>query len=135
MNPYPKPEKRGKKTPKPLNRGSKPLKRTPLSKKPTSRLQEARKEDWEVNDRIWATRKHECFECQTPLRGVPIKRWFSHVHSKGARVDLRHVEANIVLHCTKCHDMWEDHARENMPKTLKLFHELSVEYPDNQFGR
>lgn len=135
MPPYPKPEKRGKKPPKPLNRGSKPLKRTPLSKKPTSRLQEAREEDKKLNEGIWAERKHECFEDGTPLRGNPLPIWFSHVHSKGARPDLRHNPRNIVLHCMSCHHEWEFGNRENMPKTLKLFRELSVEYPDNDFNR
>ena len=110
--------------------------RKSIFKKPTQRQKTKWALDGEVNREIWRDRKHVCYECETPIHGEPRKIYFSHVHSKGAREDLRHEKANIVLHCPPCHRKWESAAgRENMPKTLQLFEKLSVQYKDNKFDR
>ena len=107
------------------------------SRKPTDRQKTKWALDGEVNREIWRDRKHVCYECEKSLACVnPPKIYFSHVHSKGSRPDLRHEKANIVLHCPGCHRQWESAAgREKMPKTAQLFEKLSVEHQDNRFGR
>jgi hypothetical protein len=107
----------------------------PKQQKPTTRCTRSREKDSVVNTEIWGERSHECLECGKPLGIRPMKIFFSHVHGKGARPDLRHVKENIALHCLPCHRVWEFEAREFMPKTLKLFHEISVKYQDNINGR
>lgn len=123
----------------------KPLKRAPISKSPTKARVSLLKEDERINRGIWRDRKHVCFECDSAIppgidsKGqptVPAKAVFSHVHSKGARPDLRHVKENIVLHCPEpCHQTWEGGKRESMPRTSALFERLGEKYPDNKHGR
>lgn len=117
--------------------GSKCVVRKPVKKAPTKRHGEDQAKDSKMNREIWQDRKHVCFECDSGLRfpGFPPKWVFSHVHSKGARKDLRHVKLNVVLHCRGCHNVWEFGAREFMPKTLKLFEKIAVEHQDNKFDR
>lgn len=106
--------------------------------KSTKRQKEKMSEDARINAQIWRDRKHECFECGKGLHGEPVKGYFSHVIGKGARPDLRFVKRNIVLHCHPggCHQIWETgKRRESMPKTLKLYNELCVEFKDNKFQR
>lgn len=112
--------------------------RIPVSSKPTDALRELRDRDDAVNKEIWATRKHVCFECGKWLAvNPPPKGYFSHCHSKGARPDLRFEPRNIPLHCPKCHREWESGGRREitMPKTLNLYNELAVEFPDNRYNR
>lgn len=111
--------------------------RIPISAKPTDALRELREKDDALNKEIWDTRKHECFECGRWLAvSPPPKGYFSHVHSKGSRPDLRHEPRNIVLHCfPKCHRTWETGNRESMPRTLELYNQLSVEFQDNRYNR
>ncbi len=96
---------------------TKPLKqRNPISKFPSAGLKDKRLRDREVNEHIWATRVHECFECERPLTfpKKPPKRWFSHILGKGAHPELRFEPENIVLHCFTCHDLWEFGDRREM---------------------
>jgi hypothetical protein len=90
--------------------------------------------DKAVNAQIWEERHHGCLECEKQIKTC-TKRNFSHVHSKGARPDLRHEKKNIAIHCYSCHDTWEFGDRNTMPITLNLFIRLGVEFPDNRFGR
>jgi len=115
-----------------------PIKRlSKLSGKPTKAREDLLKMDAKMNREIWAERKHVCFECGKKLHERPLKGYFSHVHSKGARPDLRFVRENVVLHCFPggCHAVWEFGAREFMPMTQKLFDEIAGKFPDNKNGR
>ena len=48
---------------------------------------------------IWEERPHACENCGYPIR-EPIAHVFSHIHSKGARPDLKFKKSNIRLECS-----------------------------------
>lgn len=61
---------------------------------------------------IWENRPHVCEVCGEPIP-YPVAHNFSHIHSKGARPDLKYDKANIQLWCSTvqregrgCHDLW-----------------------------
>lgn len=56
---------------------------------------------------IWADREHRCVRCGRVLPDPPKASYFSHIHSKGARPDLRLDPNNIELLCTECHQKYE----------------------------
>lgn len=73
--------------------------RTPKYRKPTGELALFRQ--------IWANREHRCVHCGAVLPDPPRASYFSHIHSKGARPDLRLDPSNIELVCTDCHQKYE----------------------------
>lgn len=102
----------------------KPLKRTKIklkSKKPTG--------EYEVFLEIWKEREHKCVNCKRNLDGFideetqnPSVMLFSHIKTKGVRVDLRLNKENIELLCPTCHYSHEhigDEAYNNLKDKYK----------------
>lgn len=91
---------------KPLARNSKPIQRNvrpkPISKRRKQRISSGAGEK-KLFAQIWDVRKHECqnLKCDKKL-AQPLAHYFAHIHSKGARPDLRLHPANIVLLCRDC---------------------------------
>lgn len=56
---------------------------------------------------IWAERPHVCAHCGRQLSDPMRAGYFSHIHSKGARPDLRLCKDNIELLCLECHSRHE----------------------------
>lgn len=56
---------------------------------------------------IWAERAHYCVKCGKFLGHTPRPEFFSHIHSKGSRPDLRLAKENIELNCRECHYIHE----------------------------
>ncbi len=52
---------------------------------------------------IWMERPHICSHCGRQLSSPMRAGYFSHIHSKGARPDLRLCKDNIELLCLECH--------------------------------
>lgn len=56
---------------------------------------------------IWSEREHICCKCGRVLLEPMRVHYFSHIHSKGARPDLRLNKDNIELLCMECHHKYE----------------------------
>lgn len=56
---------------------------------------------------IWSERPHVCSCCGKILAEPMRAGYFSHIHSKGARPDLRLCKDNIELLCLECHSRHE----------------------------
>lgn len=56
---------------------------------------------------IWFERDHICNKCGRVLHEPMRVHYFSHIHSKGARPDLRLDKNNIELLCMECHYKYE----------------------------
>lgn len=83
-----------------LNRNVRP---NPISERRKQRLSSGQGES-PVFERIWDLRKHKCqnLECRDDLPEPARAHYFAHIHSKGARPDLRLDMRNIVLLCPTC---------------------------------
>lgn len=75
----------------------------PISKRRKQRLSSGNGEA-PVFEKIWSVRKHKCqnLECREDLPEPARAHYFAHIHSKGARPDLRLDLRNIVLLCLDC---------------------------------
>lgn len=61
----------------------------------------------ELFTEIWTERKHICVKCGKKLQEIPKLIYFSHIKSRGARIDLKFKKDNIELLCEECHDKHE----------------------------
>ena len=86
--------------------GHKPLKRSRPN--PIGKAKKRRKgKELDVFLDIWLERERTCVNCQTEIRNFHPMH-FHHLHTKGARPDLRLDKNNIVLVCSACHRLAHD---------------------------
>ena len=72
-------------------------------KRPSSQTRRKCTGEAELFKEIWAERAHICSHRGRQLPSPMRVGYFSHIHSKGARPDLRLCKDNIELLCLECH--------------------------------
>jgi len=115
----------------------------PITKKSLVKI----RKDNETYKLVWMSRPHNCEECDVFLgddfddvNGKVIDRFrYSHILTKGAFPEHRHNIMNFNLLCLKCHEEWENGAKEKMSiwdKNERVIEKLKAStIKTNSFGR